>query len=177
MWKENKDIPVRRRVRHCLCLDDYSSSCAQRGWWRYLPFRKKCRNALTKEMSNYNERWLTYARKNGLRYIYPLLLGMFDVCTSAVLKWSLILSKYLNWYISENKRLINDQFNTILFVWSKIFVIENCIKTIVFISLFCGRAAKMCFHAASPHVQKQLRHSRNEKCIDNFTLKLINSYE
>lgn len=33
----------------------------------------------------------------------------------------------------------------------------------VFLSLVCGRAAKFDFCAAKPHVQKQLRHSRNKK--------------
>lgn len=35
--------------------------------------------------------------------------------------------------------------------------------------LFCGRAAKIDFHAAKPHVQKQLRH---KKCIQKYTLQL-----
>jgi hypothetical protein len=31
-------------------------------------------------------------------------------------------------------------------------------------------AAKICFHAALPHVEKQLRHSRNKKCTQKCTL-------
>jgi hypothetical protein len=40
---------------------------------------------------------------------------------------------------------------------------KNACIRMVFKSLFCGKAAKTSFCAAMPHVQQQLRHSRNKR--------------
>lgn len=38
----------------------------------------------------------------------------------------------------------------------------------------CGKAARTKTVAAQAHVQKQLRHSHNEKCIQKYTLIQLN---
>lgn len=60
------------------------------------------------------------------------------------------------------------------FVQAKVnFQVRLVSKSIYLLSLFCGRAAKMCFDAAKPHVQKQLRHSRNKKTTPKYTFQII----
>lgn len=43
------------------------------------------------------------------------------------------------------------------------FYLLKLYRDAFFLSLFCGRAAKMYFCAAEPRVERQLRHSRNKK--------------
>lgn len=51
--------------------------------------------------------------------------------------------------------------------FAKKSVVSKCIFVL---SLFCSRAAKICFCAAKLHVQQQLRHSRNKKMTHKYTL-------
>ena len=62
--------------------------------------------------------------------------------------------------------VLSDVFLLQFLTRNVIRVVSNCI----YVLLFCGIATKMCFCAAKPHVQRQLRHSRNPQNTFKNTL-------